>query len=66
MEQVIEIRYLPLESSKLKKKITFMPENIFLGTNLYPRLHFQGFEAKQTNSYVKFFEMSHSKNLELW
>ena len=44
------------------RKITFMPENIFPGTDLYPPLHSHGSEAKQKNSYVQFYEMSHFKN----
>ena len=42
------------EPSKTREKSLFMPENIFPGTNLYPSLHFHGFEAKQKNSHVQF------------
>ena len=36
-----------LEWNKTEEKLLFMPENIFLGTNLYSPLHFHGFEVKQ-------------------
>ena len=45
MEQVIAIRYLPLESRYTLEKSLFMPENIFPG--FIPPMHFHGFEAKQ-------------------
>ena len=59
MEQVIAIRYLPLESSKTRKKSLFMPENIFP----YTPSAFPWFwrETKKI-PYVPFFETSHFKN----
>ena len=62
MEQVIAIRYLPPGFKQNSTKITFMPENIFPGINLYPLLYFHGFEAKQETSYAQFFKTSHFKN----
>ena len=56
------IRYLPPGFKQNSTKITFMPENIFPGINLYPLLHFHGFEAKQETSYAQFFKTSHFKN----
>ena len=32
-----------------------MPKNIFPGTNLYPTLHFHGFEAKQKKNRMVSF-----------
>ena len=52
----------PLDSIKTRQKSLFMPENIFLWINLYPLLHFHGFEAKQKTSYAQFFKTSHFKN----
>ena len=50
------------DSSKIKKKHLFMLENIFSGPKLYPPLYFPGFQEKQKNSYVQFFETSHLEN----
>ena len=55
MQRVTAIRYLPPGIKQNSTKITFMPEIIFPGTNLYPSLHFHGFEAKQKNLYDQFF-----------
>ena len=42
-----DLIFIPWNRAKLEK-ITFMPENIFSGTKLYPPpLHFHGFQAKQ-------------------
>ena len=62
MDQVIAIRPVyPLESNKTREKSLFMPENIFPGTNLYPPLHFHGFEAKQK---ICMFDFSRRLNLK--
>ena len=52
----------PWNQAKFEKKSLFMPENIFSATKLYLPLRFYGFQAKQKNSYVLFFETSHFKN----
>ena len=44
MEQVIAIWYLPPGIEQHSRKITFY---VLPGTNLYPHMHFHGFEAKQ-------------------
>ena len=43
------------------KNSPFIPENIFSGPKLHSLMYFPGFQAKQKNSYVKFFETSHFK-----
>ena len=53
--------FTPWNRAKVKKSL-FMPESIFSGAKLYLPLHFHGFEAKQKNSYLQFFEMSHFEN----
>ena len=50
--------FTPWNRAKLEKN-HFMPEHNFSGTNLYPSLHFHGFQVKQKKSYVQFFETSH-------
>ena len=44
------------------KKITFIPENVFLGPRLYPLMYLSGFQAKQNISYPQFLERSHLQN----
>ena len=54
MERVITTGYLPPGIEQKTRKITFMPENIFLA-QIYTPQHFHSFKGKQKNSYVQFF-----------
>ena len=52
------------EGTTTQKQSLFMPENISLGTNLYPPMHFHGFEAEQKNCMFNFRDISFQKQLQ--
>ena len=46
-ERVILIRIYPLESTKIREKSLFIPENIVSGPAIYTSYAFPGFQARQ-------------------
>ena len=49
-----DTKFTPLESSKIREKSLFMPENIFFLAQNDTSLHFPGFQVKQKIHMFKF------------